>query len=424
MRYNLLRYLYSLLLIGLTPFILLRLLWRSLRAPDYRRRVTERFGFYAQTFLHGGICLHAVSVGELMAARPLITRIQAEFPHLPLTITTTTPTASMQVKKIFADTVQHVYLPYDYPGAVQRFIKIFHPQLMIIMETEIWPNLYHYLNQAQIPVIMANARLAEKSLRGYKRFKFFFAPILRNVTCISAQSAMDADHFAQLTYPTQQIKIMGNIKYDVVVPAHLVERAQQLRKVWPERFVWIASSTHAAEEALIISTLITIKKQYPQILCIIAPRHPECFDSVAEKCRAQGLTLARYSLQEEVTLTTDVLIADVMGELFFFYALSDVAVVCGSFAPIGGHNVLEPAALGLPIIVGPQMFNFKTILADFLADDALYQVHDAQELLTRLLHCLAHPDEAQRVGERAHQLVLMNQGAVNKVWEEVVKWVH
>ncbi|HLF67465.1 MAG TPA: lipid IV(A) 3-deoxy-D-manno-octulosonic acid transferase, partial [Gammaproteobacteria bacterium] len=416
MRDKLLRWLYSVLMIALSPFILLRLLWRSRRAPDYRRRITERFAFYSRTFKPSGICLHAVSVGELMAARPLITRIMQHYPHLPLTITTTTPTASAQVKKIFADSVQHVYLPYDYPGAVQRFLRAFRPKLMIIMETEIWPNLFYYLHEANIPIIMANARLAEKSLRGYKRFKFFFAPTLQKVTCIAAQSVMDANHFAALSFPGQKIKVMGNIKYDVAVPTHLVERAHQLRKAWPDRAVWIASSTHAVEEALIINTIIALKTQYPHTLCIIAPRHPECFHGVAEKCVAQGLKIARYSRQEDVTPDTEVFIADALGELFFFYALSDIAVVCGSFAPVGGHNVLEPAALGLPIIVGPNMFNFKTILADFLAKAAILQVKEGEELLPILGHTLAHPDAAQEMGERAHQLVLTNQGAIDNLW--------
>lgn len=415
--------LYSCVLTSLMPFIFLRLYWRGRMAPDYRQRILERCGYYSKIFNQSGICLHAVSVGELMAARPLILKIQTQLPDVALTITTTTPTASKQVKHIFGDSVQHVYIPYDYNGAVNRFLKAFSPRLMIVMETEIWPNLFYALNKQNIPLIMINARLAEKSLRGYKKLKFFFAPILHSVSCIAAQSAMDATHFKQLGALPEQVRVMGNLKYDVAVPQHLVERAKGIRAQW-NRTVWIASSTHAAEEDLIIATAIAVKKQQPDSLCIIAPRHPERFQAVAEKCKAQGLNTARHSLQEKTHPDTDILLADTLGELYFFYALSDVAVVCGSFAPIGGHNILEPAILKLPIIVGPQMFHFKTILADFLQKNALVQINNSEALLIALLQLLGDKIKAQHMGARAYDLVLANQGAVEQAWQTVVNNLH
>ncbi|MFA6038583.1 MAG: lipid IV(A) 3-deoxy-D-manno-octulosonic acid transferase [Legionellales bacterium] len=407
--------LYSILFACLIPVILLRLYWRGCKAPDYRKRIAQRFGIYSQDFIKHGICLHAVSVGELMAARPLITKIKNEYPHLLLTITTTTPTASKQVEIIFGSSVQHVYLPYDYPFAVKRFLAAFKPRLFIIMETEIWPNLFYYLKQQQTPLVIANARLAEKSLRGYKKLKFFFAPVLRNVTCIAAQSQMDADHFKQLG--ATSVQVMGNLKFDVTVPEDLVKRAHQIKKSFLQKNSWIASSTHPAEEDLIIATAIAVKKQIPDALCIIAPRHPERFNALADKCLAQGLKIARHSQAQSVVADTDILVADTLGELFYFYGLADIAVVCGSFAPIGGHNVLEPASLGMPIIVGPQMFHFKTILQDFLQHDALLQIPYGDDLLPTLLELFSDKVTAEKMGMRAHDLVLKNQGAVLKVFQ-------
>ncbi|MGA2655579.1 MAG: lipid IV(A) 3-deoxy-D-manno-octulosonic acid transferase [Gammaproteobacteria bacterium] len=412
------RTLYSILLLVFTPFIILRLYWRSLKAPDYRQRISERFGFYANNkFIQNGICLHAVSVGELMAARPLITHIQKIYPDLPLTITTTTPTASKQVNIIFGGSVQHVYLPYDLPGAVKRFLKAFKPRLFVIMETEIWPNLFYTLNTNHTPLVMANARLAEKSLRGYQKFKFFFAGVLHNVTCIATQSEMDATHFKQLDVSPSQLMVMGNLKYDVSVPQDQVTKAKAVRATFPQKKVWIASSTHPQEEDLILNTAIKIKQQAPNTLCIIAPRHPERFDALAANAVARNLNIARHSQGQSVQQDTDILLADTLGELFYFYALSDVAVVCGSFANIGGHNILEPASLGMPIIVGPQMFHFKTILAEFLRFDAIVQIDDSEDLSPVLLGLLNDPLRSEQMGLRAQDIVLANQGAVLKIFQ-------
>ncbi len=413
-----LRYLYSLLLFLLTPFILLRLYWRSRLARDYRKRISERFARYSQKYATGGICLHAVSVGELMAAKPLVAKIKAQYPDLPLTITTTTPTASKQVKMIYNDTVQHVYLPYDYPHTVQRFLNTFNPKIMLIMETEIWPNLFFALKQRSIPILIINGRLSEKSMNQYRKLKFFFAPILEYVSCIAAQSSIDEEHFLQLGAMQNKIMIMGNIKYDVAVPEDLIAKAKQMRASFGTRPVWIASSTHEAEEDLIITTAMELKKQIPNVLCIIVPRHPERFNAVSLKCIAKNLNIVRRSQNESVSDNTDIFIGDTLGELFFFYALSDVALVCGSFAMIGGHNILEPASLGLPTIVGPQMFNFQAILADFLAKDALKQV-DSQSLLPTLLGLLVDKPSGKALGDRACNLVRSNQGAVDRVWEKI-----
>jgi 3-deoxy-D-manno-octulosonic-acid transferase len=401
----------------LTPFIVLKLYWRSLKAPDYRKRILERFGFYSNTFIQNGICLHAVSVGELMAARPLIAKIQSTYPDLPLTITTTTPTASKQVNIIFGHSVQHVYLPYDLPGAVQCFLHAFKPRLFVIMETEIWPNLFYTLTAKHIPLVMANARLAEKSLRGYKKLEFFFSKVLSNVTCIATQSEMDATHFKQLGVLPSQILVMGNLKYDVSVPLDQVAKAKAMRATFSQQKVWIASSTHAQEEDLILDTAIKIKQEAPGTLCIIAPRHPERFNAVAASCVSRNLNIARHSQGQTVQAETDILLADTLGELFYFYGLADVALVCGSFAKIGGHNILEPASLGLPIIVGPQMFHFKTILAEFMRFDAIIQLDDSEDLSATLLGLLNSPLRSEQMGLRAQDIVLANQGAVLKIFQ-------
>lgn len=415
---TILRYLYNVLFMALMPVIFLRLFWRSFRAPDYRSRLLERLGFYSHSYKKEGICLHAVSVGELMAARPLILKIKEHYPHLALTITSTTPTGSKQVQQIYGDTVQHMYLPYDYPGAVKRFLKAIAPKKMIVMETEIWPNLFYYLKQQHIPLFIVNARMAEKSFHGYNKARFFFKGVMQNITCIAAQSEMDADHFRKLGASDAQIMIMGNLKYDVVVPQELVNKAKAARLEIPQTQIWIASSTHEAEEALILNTAIEIKKQLPNTLCMIAPRHPERFNALAEKCMAMGLQIARRSQQQTVQADTNILLADTLGELYYFYAMADVAIVCGSFAPIGGHNVLEPASLGLPIMVGPNMFHFKAVLEDFLQKDALLQV-DQNTLSASLLDLLTDKSKAQAMGARAKDLVLENQGSIDKLWQRL-----
>ncbi len=411
------RSLYSLFLMALMPFIVLRLFWRSLKAPDYRKRIFERFACYARSYQQKGICLHAVSVGELMAARPLIAQIQKTYPHIPLTITTTTPTASKQVEIIFGNTVQHVYLPYDFPGAVKRFLNAFQPRLFVIMETEIWPNLFYTLNAKQIPLVMANARLAEKSVQGYKKFKFLFEKVLHNVNCIAAQSEMDVAHFKQLGAQPSQLFVMGNLKYDVSVPQSQVAKAKTIRASFSQQKVWIASSTHAAEEDLVLDAAIKIKQEQPDTLCIIAPRHPERFNALASSCLSRGLKIARHSQGQTVQPDTDILLGDTLGELFYFYELADVALVCGSFAKIGGHNILEPASLGLPIIVGPQMFHFKAILSEFMRFDAVIQIDDSEDLAATVLGLLNSPLRREQMGLRAQDIVLANQGAVLKIFQ-------
>lgn len=406
------RILYSIIFAILTPFIVLRLFIRSRKAPDYRKRIFERFAFYQKTFKPNGICLHAVSVGELMAARPLIVKLQQVYPDLPFTITTTTPTASKQVRPIFGDTVQHVYLPYDLNSAVKRFLNAFKPRIFIIMETEIWPNLFYHLSSQKIPFVIANARLAEKSMQGYKKLTWLFTPVLQSVNCIATQSKIDAEHFKQLGVTDKQLFVMGNLKYDVALPQNLVEKALNTRARFTQQKVWIASSTHAAEEDLILETAQKIKQQLPHTLCIIAPRHPERFNDLAASCIAKGFQIARHSLKQTVEPDTDILLADTLGELFYFYALADIAVVCGSFAKIGGHNILEPAILGLPIIVGPQMYHFKSIMMDFLQGNAILQIDDGEKLAPALFDLFNNSESAKQMGERAKTIVAHNQGAV------------
>lgn len=410
-----LRYLYSLLLYLLIPFVILRLLWRSRRAPAYRRRWAERFGFFAPLPVEGVVWVHAVSVGEVQAALPLIAWLRQER-GLPVLVTTTTPTGSERVRQHFDDQVFHVYAPYDLPDAVQRFLERVRPRMTIVMETEIWPNLFHQCHRAGIPLIIANARLSARSARSYCRVRSLTETTLRKVTALAAQAQADAERFVALGMDTKRIHVTGNIKFDVGLPADLHARAALLRNEWGEqRPVWVAASTHAGEEELVLSAFAMVRTRLPEALLVLVPRHPERFDKVAELCRRRGYAVARRSEQGSVDAEAAVFLGDTMGELPLFYAAADVAFVGGSMVPTGGHNVLEPAALGIPVMVGPHTFNFLEISQALIEHGGGERVSNEAELAAAVLRYLENGKLRDAAGCCGQELVGKNRGALAKL---------
>jgi len=410
-----LRYLYSLLLYLLTPFVILRLVWRGRRVPAYRRRMGERFGFFPPLPVDGVVWLHAVSVGEVQAALPLIDWLRQER-GMPVLVTTTTPTGSELLRQRFGDRVFHVYAPYDLPGAVRRFLKRARPRLAIIMETEIWPNLFHQCARAGIPLVIANARLSEQSARRYSRFPALTTAILRKVAVLAAQARGDAGRFIELGAEAQRVHVTGNIKFDVSLPADVHERAAQLRRAWGERRpVWVAASTHDGEEEPVLSAFAMVRTRLPETLLVLVPRHPERFDKVAELCRRRGYGVARRSAQDPVDAGTAVFLGDTMGELTLFYAAADVTFVGGSLVPTGGHNILEPAALGIPVLVGPHTYNFLEISQSLIAHGGGERVWNDTGLATAVVRYLEDAKLRDAAGSCGRELVERNRGALAKL---------
>lgn len=406
--------LYNLLSILALPGVLLRLLWRARKNPGYALRIAERFGFYSKNYQTGGIVVHAVSVGETVAAQPLIESLLQTYPDTPITVTSTTPTGSARVTNLFGDAVQHVYLPYDYSWALRQFFKTFKPSIMIVMETEWWPNLLIQTHKRNIPLVMANARLSERSLKGYLRIGSLARRMAMCITKICAQTSKDADNFIALGVPADRVAVTGNIKFDSTAEDLVRERAAKLKSSIGDRPVWIAASTHAAEEALVIEAIQTILLKFPQALTIIVPRHPERFAAIYQSLTQAGLQVARRSQNESITPETQVYLGDTMGELLLLYGAADSAFVAGSFVPAGGHNMLEAAMMGCAIVMGPHLQNVSTQAAQLVQAQGMVVVDSPAALAQQIMEWFQYPDKRQLSAERAHKFMLDNQGAVER----------
>ncbi|MCE5981059.1 lipid IV(A) 3-deoxy-D-manno-octulosonic acid transferase [Pseudomonas sp. LF19] len=412
------RTLYTLLFhLGL-PLVALRLFLRSRKAPAYGQRIGERFALNLPAMAKGGIWVHAVSVGESIAAAPMIRALLQAYPQLPVTITCMTPTGSERVRAMFADEprIQHCYLPYDLPWAAGRFLDHVQPTLAVIMETELWPNHIHQCAKRGIPVALANARLSERSARGYARFAGLTRPMLAEMSLIAVQTETEAQRFRQLGARSECVQVTGSIKFDLSIDEQLLPRARALREQWQagQRPVWIAASTHEGEDEIILAAHRQLREHHADALLVLVPRHPERFNSVFELCRGQFPTVRRSS-GEPVAADTAVLLGDTMGELLFLYALADIAFVGGSLVPNGGHNLLEPAALSLPVLSGPHLFNFLEIAAMLREAGALQEVDDAQGLAAEVRRLVELPRDAQRMGAAGLAVMKANQGALKRL---------
>ena len=413
------RLLYTLLLHLALPLIALRLALRARKAPTYARRINERFSLGLPSMKPGGIWVHAVSVGESIAAAPMIRALQAHYPELPITVTCMTPTGSERIQALFGDSVQHCYLPYDLPWAAARFINRVKPRLAVVMETELWPNHIHQCAKRGIPVALANARLSERSARGYARFGKLTAPMLAELSLIAVQTQTEAQRFLTLGARPECVEVTGSIKFDLKIDAELLQRADALRQQWQAttRPIWIAASTHAGEDEIILAAHHQLLKSRPDALLILVPRHPERFNAVHNLCMNQSLTTRRRSTGEAVQTSDQVLLGDTMGELLFLYALADIAFVGGSLVANGGHNLLEPAALGKPVLSGPHLFNFLEIAAQLREAGALNEVENAGQLADKVVALLNEPSEMQRMSQAGLSVLKANQGALQRLLE-------
>ncbi|MDH1655533.1 lipid IV(A) 3-deoxy-D-manno-octulosonic acid transferase [Pseudomonas mosselii] len=412
------RTLYTLLFhLGL-PLVALRLFLRGRKAPAYRARIAERFACQLPPMRQGGIWVHAVSVGESIAAAPMVRALLKQYPDLPITLTCMTPTGSERIRAMFEaePRVQHCYLPYDLPWAAGRFLDHVRPRLGIIMETELWPNHIHQCARRGIPVALANARLSERSARGYARFAGLTRPMLEEMDLIAVQTETEAERFRALGARHECVQVTGSIKFDLKVDDQLLPRASALREQWAarQRPVWIAASTHDGEDALILEAHRELLKVHSDALLILVPRHPERFAAVHGLCAGE-FTTVRRSNGDTVTAQTQVLLGDTMGELLFLYALADIAFVGGSLVATGGHNPLEPAALALPVLMGPHVFNFLEISAMLREAGALQQVDDAEGLAGAVRRLVELPQDARRMGEAGRAVMRANQGALQRL---------
>lgn len=405
--------LYTLLVRLLLPFALLRLWWRGRRNPAYAPRWPERLG-YGDHLKPGALWIHAVSVGEVRAAAPLVHAVLREHPQLPLLITTTTLTGAAQVKMLFDDSVTHRFAPFDLPGAVSRFLQRTHPSAAVILETEIWPHLFQSLKKAGIPLLLANVRLSDRSYRGYQRFGSLVRQTLSAPRVIAAQSEIDARRLRSLGAPSATLHITGNMKFEISPVAGLQEAAQGLRCAWGDRPVWVAASTHQGEEDIVLKIHARLREVFPRLLLILVPRHPERFEGVGKNARQQGAILVERSQGLPVTEETTVLLGDTMGELMLFFATAHCAFIGGSLVETGGHNPLEALALGVPAIFGPHMFNFDEIARLTLSHGAGTQIHGADELEQAVAHYLKDAEARGAAGRAGEELVRANQGACRR----------
>ena len=407
---------YSCLFYLLIPFILARLIWRSIKAPAYRYRWSERFALYNRAFTRNVIWLHAVSVGEAEALFPLARQIQQQHPDAKLLITTTTPTGSARVKAVMQESVEHVYLPYDIPCAVSRFIQCFKPRIAVIMETEIWPNLFAYCGKNDIPLYIINARLSEGSAKGYQKIPALTSSTLAHVKLIAAQTQDDANRFVAIGAQPARVKVLGNIKFDVKVPTEIIKQGLQLKAgLFEDRFVWLIASTHKDEEAIFLEIYKKIKPEIPELLLVIVPRHPERFGAVKKLCEQHRLAVVLRTSGEACHHHTDIYLADTMGELKLLYAAADVAFVGGSMIAAGGHNILEAAVIGTPIMFGPYMANFKDITEGALRQNAAIQCQNNSEVMRTIIALYADSTYRQSLAEKGKTFVRQNQGAITGI---------
>jgi 3-deoxy-D-manno-octulosonic-acid transferase len=409
------RILYTLLLYFALPVVLLYLLLRGLRDGAYLRRWQERFGRFSAPQSTGGIVVHAASMGEVNAAAALIQQLSRLHSDAPLYVTTLTPTGSGRVRALFGSEVFHVYAPIDLPGSVRRFLDRTRPRLLVVMETEIWPNLYHEAQRRNVPIVIVNARISPNSIGRYRRLHRLIGPALSSVAAIGAQSAQDATRFLQLGAPREKTCVTGNLKFDIRLPPGLIEEGEAIRSAWGvQRPVLLAGSTHEGDELPLLESFGRVLDSFPTALLVLVPRHPERFGRAAQLARAAGLRVALRSESISCPADSQCFLVDSVGELLRFYAACDAAFVGGSLDAIGGHNVLEPAALAKPVLFGPHTFHFADIARQLLDHGAALEVRDAAELEAATRRLFSDPELRDRMGRAAYELVRSGEGAVER----------
>ena len=418
-------FLYTFVLWLLLPYIFFRLLWRARKQPEYLDHIGERFGFYSLQCSRPVIWLHAVSVGETRATQALVTRLRSTYPQHQILLTHTTPTGRLASEQLYGNGVLRVYLPYDYPFAVKRFLRHFQPQLGILMETEIWFNLIHSCHRYGTPLLLLNARMSEKSRRGYARFSQLTLNALNELASIAAQTAEDAARLTSLG--AKNVSVLGNLKYDIDPPSSMMELGKHLREQFgTQRSVLLAASTRDGEEALLLDKLQDIK--IPGFLLVLVPRHPQRFTDVAEMLKQRGIPFVRRSdlgkgistysdstaYQQPVPSNIKVVLGDSMGELFAYYAAADLAFVGGSMLPYGGQNLIESCAVGTPVLVGPHMYNFEEATRLAVSAGAAIQVLNVEGLVFEFQRFFNDSAAQITMRKQCINFVAANRGATEK----------
>lgn len=405
---------YQLVLIMVFPLVRLRLWLRGRKEPGYRERVAERFGRVPSNIRPGALWIHAVSAGETIAATPLIERLISANPDLPVLVTTMTPTGSGEVRRRLGDRVMHCYAPYDFPWAVRAFLAATRPRALVLVETELWPNLVLGSRRRDIPVALVNARLSERSARGYSRIRPLVAKLLQSMTLIACQSEAHQRRFLALGARANSLAVLGSVKFDLQLDAPIRQAATALRARWGlrDRPVLIAASTHPGEEEPVLEAFAILRKTQPGLCLVLVPRHPVRAPELVTMVRLQGLGVA---LQSELEgMAPDVVIGDVMGSLLMLYGAADVAFVGGSLVPQGGHNPIEAAVWGKPVLMGPQVFNFQAVVEGFRDVGALVEVQDAGSLAAAVGRLLSDPVGAAALGARGEAVVAAGAGALDR----------
>ncbi|MFK5970854.1 MAG: lipid IV(A) 3-deoxy-D-manno-octulosonic acid transferase [Candidatus Marithrix sp.] len=403
------RFIYTSIFYLIVPILLLRLLWRGIKTPAYRQRWLERFGFFPALPVKDCLWIHAVSMGEVQAAISMIQALQIKFPSYPILLTTMTPTGSQRVKKIFGNEVWHVYLPYDLPGAINRFLLRTKPSILILMETELWPNLLHACQN--IPIVLANGRLSVNSAKNYKYIAKLTQQMLANITTIAAQTKADANRFTQLGAVSNKVQVTGSIKFDTSSPIF----ENSLRQQWGlNRKVWIAASTHAGEEEIILEAFRKLKLEFKDLLLVLVPRHPERFNQVNKLCKQHGFNTVKRT-KNNVDTNIEIYLVDTMGELAMLYTTADIAFVGGSLVPVGCHNLLEPAIVGIPVIMGSYVFECAEICRELLKFKAANKIINSEQLYQTVKLYLNNPKLAKKVGKNGQLFVQKNKGALQRL---------
>lgn len=400
------------------PFVALLFLWKGIGNREYLERYGERFGFGKSRLDRPSIWVHAVSVGEVVAASSLIASLRQDYPQFPIVVTTATPTGAQRLRNLFGNDVLHSYAPYDSVGSLRRFFRRMQPRLAIVVETELWPNMHAQCSARGVPLVLANARISPRSVRRYQRFLSLFSWALGHGAIIAAQSRQDAERFLSLGALPDRTVVTGNLKADLEFPPGMTDKGVEFRRAHMDgRPVWIAASTHAGEEEAALAAHEIVRRSLPGALLILVPRHPDRFDGVADLLKSRGRAFARRSHGQAPVPASEVFLVDSLGELPMFYAAADVAFVGGSLAPIGGHNLLEPAVLAMPVVTGPHNFNSEDIATLLRQADALQVVDDAPGLGAAVAGLLNDPELRRERGERARRVCAESGGALDKMRE-------
>lgn len=412
----LIRLAYSLILAFSSPFLLYSLYKKKAGKPPFGHRWKEHFGITPKTIADKPIWIHAVSVGEVIAAIPIVQAIKQQNPEQAIVVTTTTSTGAAQLSRL-GDLVEHRYMPIDFTWCVKGFIRKVKPTQLLIIETELWPNTLHCVAKSGIPISVLNARLSELSAKRYAKFQFIFKQLAQNLSQVLCQYSSDAERFLALGLTPQQVYVTGSVKFDINVPSQALEQGQSLRtQIGKNRPVWVASSTHHGEDEILLATHQQLKQNLPEALLIIVPRHPERFEQVFQLATSYDFRTIKRSSGTTISADTNVYIADTMGEMLTILASADICFMGGSLIgdKVGGHNLLEPAALSIATLTGPSFYNFSEIANLLMEKQALAVCHNAQEICTTLTELFNDRERRTQMGLAALQVVENNRGALQK----------